>query len=242
VGDNEGMDTRSLSADERSALDLLARDLRQVFGTRLQALVAYGLDAPADPPVVHSLGLVDRLSFEDLAACVPLATNWHRRGLPVPLLLEVEEFRRTLDAFPLEYGEIIAEHVHVVGSDPFAGATVSPADIRRACEQLAKSQLIHLREGYLETGGDSRAVAALVAASAASFRALLSNLARLTGDDLGDLAAAAERRMGVPADLVRDIMAAGRGTRDTIAEPTALLKRYVEALERIWEYVDTWQQ
>ncbi len=82
-----------------------------VFGTRLQALVAYGLDAPSDPPVVHSLGLVDRLTFDDLAACVPLTSNWHRRGLAVPLLLEVDEFRRTLDAFPLEYGEIIADHV-----------------------------------------------------------------------------------------------------------------------------------
>ncbi len=48
--------------------------------------------------------------------------------------------------------------------------------------------------------------------------------------------------MGIPADLVREVMAAGRGTQSTIADPTALLKRYVEALEQIWEYVDTWQQ
>ncbi len=179
------------------ALEELAADLRQVFGTRLRALVAYGLEAPSDPPVVHSLGLVDRLAFDDLAACVPLTSNWHRRGLAVPLLLEVDEFRRTLDAFPLEYGEIIASHVLIIGTDPFAGATVSAADTRRACEQLAKSQLIHLREGYLETGGDTRAVAALVGASAAPLGALLSNIARLTGGGSDDVAALAERRMGM---------------------------------------------
>ena len=94
------MESRSLSATDRAALELLAADLRRVFGTRLRALVAYGLDAPSDPPAVHSLGLVDRLTFEDLAACAPLASNWHRRGLAVPLLLEDAEFHRTLDVFP----------------------------------------------------------------------------------------------------------------------------------------------
>jgi hypothetical protein len=233
---------RSLTATDRQSLELMAADLGRVFGSRLRGLVAYGLDTPSDPPRLHSLALVDRLAFDDLAACVPLAANWHRRGLAVPLLLEPEEFRRTLDVFPLEYGEILARHVPIAGDGLFAGATVSAEDARRACEQLAKSQLIHLREGYLETGGDTRAVAALVAASAAPLRALLLNIDRLTGEDHDDVADVAEREVGIPADLVREIMSAGRGTQGTIADPTALLKRYIDALERVWEYVDTWRR
>lgn len=236
------MESRSLTTADRTALDRLAADLRQVFGTRLRALVAYGLDAPADPPVLHSVALVDRLGFEDLAACVPLAATWRRRGLAVPLLLEEEEFRRTLDVFPLEYGDIIDQHVVIAGADPFAGASVKPEDTRRGCEQLAKSQLIHLREGYLETGGDTRAVSALVGASAAPLRTLLLNLARLTGEKDDDVAEVAERQIGIDAGLVREIMSAGRGTQSTIADPTALLKRYIEALEQVWEYVDTWRR
>jgi hypothetical protein len=41
--------------------------------------------------------------------------------------------------------------------------------------------------------------------------------------------------------VVRDVVSAGSGTRSSIAEPTALLARYIEASERIWEYVDTWR-
>ncbi|HEX6973788.1 MAG TPA: hypothetical protein VF147_05265 [Vicinamibacterales bacterium] len=233
---------RALSTTDRQSLELLAADLGRVFGTRLRGLVAYGLDTPSDPPLVHSLALVERLGFDDLAACAPLVRTWHRRGLAVPLLLEPEEFRRTLDVFPIEYGEIIARHVPIVGDGLFAGASVSAEDTRRACEQLAKSQLIHLREGFLETGGDPGAVSALVAASAAPLRALLLNIDRLTGEDKDDVADVAEREVGIPGELVREIMAAGRGTQGTIADPTALLKRYIDALERVWEYVDTWKR
>lgn len=236
------MEIRSLTATDRAALEMLATDLRQVFGTRLHSLVAYGLDAPAEPRALHSLALVDRLTFDDLAACVPFAATWRRRGLAVPLLLEEVEFRRTLDVFPLEYGEIIARHVLILGDAPFGAAAVTSEDTRRACEHLAKSQLIHLREGYLETGGDTRAVAALVAASAVPFRALLSNIARLTGEGGNDVAGIAERQIGIAADLVGEIMSAGRGTQGTIADPTALLKRYIDALEQVWEYVDTWRR
>jgi hypothetical protein len=236
------MEPASLSAEERSALDGLAADLARIFGSRLHSVVAYGLSAPAPAPrLLHSLALVERLAFDDLAACLPLAAGWRRRSLSVPLVLEREEFLRTLDVFPLEYGDIIARHVRIAGSDPFGGARVSPADIRRACELGAKSHLIHLREGFLETGGDSQAIGRLIAASAPAFRALLANIARLADDDDDDVADAAARQIGVPAEVVREVLGAGAGAYSSIAEPTALLSRYVAAVEQVWEYVDTWR-
>jgi hypothetical protein len=236
------MDVASLSDEERSALAALVTDLGRIFGSRLQSVAAYGLDAPAEPPrVVHTLALVERLTFNDLTACLPLAAGWRRRSLAVPLLLEREEFFRTLDVFPLEYDDIIAHHVLVAGSDPFRGTRVSPADVRRACELGAKSHLIHLREGFLETGGDHRAVARLIAASAPAFRALLANIARLADDNEDDVAETAERQIGIPATVVREVIGAGSGTSSAVADPTALLARYIAAVEQVWEYVDTWR-
>jgi hypothetical protein len=236
------MDSPSLTSTERAALDSLAVDLGRVFGARLHSVAAYGLDAPATSPrVLHALALVNRLSFEDLAGCAPLASGWRRRALAVPLILERDEFLRTLDVFPLEYGDIIARHVLIAGPDPFGGARVSPGDIRRACELTAKSHLIHLREAFMETGAEPQAVARLIAASAPAFSALLRNIARLANDDDADVAATAERQVGIPASLVREVVAAGAGTHSTIAEPTALLSRYISAAERVWEYVDTWR-
>lgn len=236
------MNVAFLSDEERRAIEGLAADLGRIFGARLHSVAAYGLHAQAETPrTLHTLALVDRLGFNDLAACLPFAAGWRRRSLAVPLLLECEEFLRTLDVFPLEYGDIIAHHVLIAGSDPFGGARVSPADVRRACELAAKSHLIHLREGFLETGGDPRAIARLIAASAPSFRTLLANIARLADDHDEDVAATAERQMRVPASVVREVLSAGAGTSSTVPDPTALLSRYIAAVEQVWEYVDTWR-
>jgi hypothetical protein len=236
------MNPAPLTPGERNALDGLAADLRRIFGERLLSVVAYGLTKPAPAPrVIHSLALLQRLGFADLAACAPLADAWRRRSLAVPLLLEREEFFRTLDVFPLEYGDIIAHHVVIAGPDPFAGTGVSPNDVRRACELAAKSHLIHLREGFVETGGSPHGVNELISASAPAFRALLDNIARLADDDEDDVAETAERQIGIPGSVVREILSAGAGTRSTIADPTALLTQYIAAAERIWEYVDTWR-
>ena len=236
------MNPAPLTPAERAALDGLAADLRRIFGEGLLSLVAYGSRRPAPAPrVIHSLALLQHLAFADLAACAPLAASWRRRSLAVPLLLEREEFFRTLDVFPLEYGDIIAHHAVIAGADPFEGTRVSPNDVRRACELAAKSHLIHLREGFVETGGDASAVGDLISASAPAFRALLDNIARLADDDEEDVAETAERQIGIPAGVVRDVFNAGAGTHSSIAEPTALLSRYIAAAERVWEYVDTWR-
>jgi hypothetical protein len=236
------MDSVSLTADERGALEGLAAELRRVFDTRLHSVAAYGLEAQAaSPRLLHTLALVERLSFADLAACMPLAAGWRRRSLAVPLILEREEFLRTLDVFPLEYGDIIANHVLVAGANPFTAARIAPADVRRACELSAKSHLIHLREAFMETGGDTQAIGRLIAASAPAFRTLLRNIARLADDSDPDIAATAERQIGIPAPVVREVLSAASGMQSTIAEPTALLARYIAAAERVWEYVDTWR-
>jgi len=236
------MESSSLSAEDRAALDVLATDLRRLFDTRLQTLAVYGLAAAGDPRGLHTVALVERLGFEDLAACAPLVSSWHRRGLAVPLLLEGEEFHRTLDVFPIEYGEILADHVVLAGADPFASLHVARKDLRRACELRATSHLIHLREGFLETAGDTQRVATLISASAPAFRALLLNIARLDDDTAGDLGERAERQIGIPAAVVHEVLAAGRGAHGTIAEPTALLARYIAVVERIWRFLDTWRE
>lgn len=235
-----------LSDRQRAALETLVGDLRTIFGARLQSLVAYGRSArDVAANYVRTLGLVERVTFDDLARAVPLAAEWQRRGLAVPLLLSRHEFERTLDVFPLEYGNLIASHIVIAGDDPFGGVRVADGDRRRGCEQQAKSHLIHLREGFLETQGDPRNVVRLIASSAPAFRTLLLNLIRLESGASADpdadaLAAEIERAIGVPAPLIIEVLSAPFGI-STMADPTALLSRYVDASERIWRYVDGWR-
>ncbi len=210
-----------------SAFHELARDLGQVFANRLKSLVAYGERTDEG---AHTLALVEHLAFADLAKCAPRAGRWRQLGLATPLILTPHEFRRSLDVFPLEYGEIIDNHTVIAGADPFDGVTVNETDLRRGCERQAKSQLIHLREGFLETRrrpcrdrpADGR----------------LGTDAPNAADQPGSTGPGVAARAGITGDLVREVTAADESA---IADPSALLARYVSAVERLWQDVDGWR-
>ena len=130
----------SLPPELSGPVSRLRLDLEQVFGARLRALVAHGprIRAQAAPgrdlPPLATLAIVDRLDYKDLVACAQRAADWLGQGTAVPLLLGASEFERSLDAFPVEYGDILAHHVVVAGEAPFAGIAVNDDDLRHACE------------------------------------------------------------------------------------------------------------
>src|SRR5690554_6875366 len=128
-----------MSSGRAGTLQRLVGVLLRIFDDRLRAVVAYGWQAQESLP---SLALVDSLSFEVLSACAARTAHWRRAGAATPLLLTHHEFERSLDAFPIEYGEIIDRHEVIFGSDPFAGLSILPEDLRRACEVQVKSHLL----------------------------------------------------------------------------------------------------
>jgi hypothetical protein len=243
---------RQLAPEVTRALERLRADLESTFTERLEAVVVYGPHAMPDAfrgprrddHLIHTLALVSSLDFADLSQSAARVESWRQLGLAVPLLLTRREFVRSLDTFPLEYGDIIARHVVVTGSDPFAGLTVAAEDRRRACEVVAKSHVIHLREAYLETGEHASAVAGLIAASAEPFRRLLLSVTELFGPQPADpeaLAQAIEARAGLSADVVRQITKIASSGQADPSEAILLYPPYLDAAHRLWQFVDNWK-
>jgi hypothetical protein len=228
----------------RPAADRLVGILRGIFHERLRSVVAYGTDADgAGDPRLSSLVIVTTLLQADLEACATHAHDWHRQRIATPLLLPDEEFRRSFDAFPLEYGEIMRAHELVYGLDPFDGVALDPADLRRACETQVKSHLVHLREAFIESGGSPRAVGEVVAASAPAFAALLRNLGRLSGAAEHDRTSATRvgaRLAQLPDRVVADILALERPDALRTTDAARLFPEYLAAVERLAHFVDTW--
>ena len=224
---------------------LLVADLRSVFGSRLRSVVAYGprLEGDTSAPL-SCLALVrGSLSLEDLEGCARLAPKWSRAGLATPLILPEDEFRGSLDAFPLEYGEIIRAHLEVYGDDPFAHVTINREDVRRACETQVKSHLVHLRESFVETGGAPRAIADLVRTAAPAFAALLRNVARL-GDVHSDERLESTRLGGRIAGLSDGFVSAVVALEhqgESMADPARFFPEYLAAVERLAQAVDAWR-
>ena len=229
-----------------TAVDRLLADLRVVFGPRLLSLVVYGrhaLEAPAPQQPVHTLALVDDLGMADLEAASRLARDWRAAGLAVPLMLSRVDFARSLDVFPLELGAIIDAHRVVYGSDPFAGLAVNDHDVRRACEIDLKGHLLHLRESYVETFGDPDAIAALVDASSAALRTLVSNVARLDGyrpSSTAELSSHLAQTIGpMHARTLDAVLALGDAPMPS-TDGARLFPEYLAAVEALSSYVDSW--
>jgi hypothetical protein len=238
----------------------LERDLRGIFGSRLQSMVVYGLRtrggdndhattavsqaAHATPPLVHTLAVVDTLSTDDLRACTTCMQAWQNGGLATPLLVGAREFGRALDAFPFEFGAILHDYALVSGRNPFEGLQVAAADLRRACEVEARGHLLHLREGYLETRGNGDALAVLLVESAPAFAALVTNVAELDAAHAKDSGAAArhvERRLGLTSPTASEIVALVGVQEITSAEAERLFAPYLDTIERLVTYVDAWR-
>jgi hypothetical protein len=231
----------------RHAAATLVTDLQRVFAGRLRSLVAYGprVEGVAGAPLI-CLVLVDSLGMTDLDACATLAHHWERHGLATPLILPDHEFRRSLDAFPLEYAEILRAHERIFGADPFDGVTISREDLRRACETQVKSHLLHLREAFMETGGRPQAIADLVRTSAPAFAALLRSVARLNGgasSGRADATREGAHAAGLADAIVADVLALDR--RETSPIPTTdaarLFPQYLAAVEQLARAVDGWR-
>jgi hypothetical protein len=193
------------------SIDSLAAQLKEIFGERLRMVAAFG-DAAGTCVVVQSL------TIHDLDRCAAQAAKSKSPEVETPLFFVESELRRALDAFPLELSEIIATRRVVAGVDMFLDIEVPRQDLRRACEVQARGHVLHLREGYIESGGDTKAIAKLLSAAVPPFRALVKNVARLEGIS--------------PKALVTQL------DLDNFEKgfPEAL-----RAAERIVEYVDTWK-
>jgi hypothetical protein len=229
----------------RHAAAALVTDLRHIFAGRLRSLVAYGpqIEGEGDAPLT-CLALVDSLGISDLEACARMAHRWERQGLAIPLILPEQEFRRSLDAFPLEYGEILRAHERVFGADPFEAVSIPRDDLRRACETQVKSHLVHLREGFIEAGGRPKAVADLVSTSAPAFAALLRNVARLNGNpspNRADATREGARMAGLPDSVVADMLALERRPSIPTTDAARLFPEYLAAVEQLARVVDGWR-
>jgi hypothetical protein len=206
--------------DASSALATLERDLREVFGGRLQSLVRYGSKAR----LIHALAVVDSLTTADLLSCAKHVAAWHDEHLATPLILPAAELARSLDVFPFELSAIIADHVVIAGGNPFAGLRVEPADLRWACEVQARGHLLHLRQGYVEARGRDDALSVLIVNSAPAWASLQENIGRL------------ENKPAATDEVTRLA-----GVKEISNEDAArIFPRYLQDVERLTAYVDTW--
>jgi hypothetical protein len=100
------------------------------------------------------------------------ARGWRAGHLATAVDSPEQEFRRSLDAFPLEYGEIIRAHSRVLGDNPFDGVEIASSDLRRGVRRRRSRVISSIcARATLNLAAGPSAVTDLVIASIPGFTA-----------------------------------------------------------------------
>ncbi|HEU0015354.1 MAG TPA: nucleotidyltransferase domain-containing protein [Longimicrobium sp.] len=238
--------SQARTEDPRARTAQLARDLGAVYGDELASVVLYGSAARGEyrpGSDVNVLVLLRALSAAALRRASALARDWVAEGNPPPLMMSVDEWRRSADVFPIEVADMRDAHVVVAGDDPFTGLVVSPADLRLQCEKELKGKQIQLRERYLLFAGQPEELGELLVRSFSTFLVLFRTVLRLSGQPAPAEAEAVVRRLAErvgmdPAPLLEIHRARTAAQKPRPEAESPLVTGYLDAVERVVDYVD----
>jgi hypothetical protein len=177
------------------------------------------------------------------AAATAVARAWREAGNPPPMTMSLEEWRRSSDIFPMEYADILERNRVLHGEPPFAGISVTLADLRLQLEQQVMGKLLHLRQGALLAGTDAKRQSELVAASLSTMMVLFRAVLRLHGERPPADNVATATRVGAlagfdPAPFLRAVRHVRGEARLSGDEAGPVLGRYVAAIEQLSRYLD----
>ena len=225
----------------------LAWQLEGIFDTDLVSAVLYGSAARGEyrPGVsdLNVLVLLRDVSPAALRRATEAARAWVADRNPPPLVLSLDEWRRSADVWAIELADIQDAHVVLSGADPFEGITINPEDLRLQCERELKGKQIQLRERYLLFAGEPAELGELLVRSFSTFLVLFRTVLRLGGEggarDAESVVQRVADRVGFhPGPLLEISRARAGGEKLQPAADSPLVVGYLDAVSRVVEYVD----
>lgn len=238
----------NLDQRDESALRKTIDELQSAHGDALQAVALIGDAATAAyrPRQSHLMlaVVVAEITPTALRRTRGYVRRWRRRRVGTPLMFDPLYLETARDVFPLELLDIGDRHRIVHGqTDPFADPRIDALHLRLEVEEQMRGKLLHLWQGYLESGRSKRRLRELLASTPPGFAIILRGMLRLQRaarpDDPADLLAAVEDAFSVELPMLRRLEGARRGeVRLQRAELETTFDAYLSEVRRLVRVVD----
>jgi hypothetical protein len=174
-----------LPNDIQKRLQTYVTEVTGVFGEQLEGMLLYGSAVRGEfLPGRSNLNILLLVSSYDSAVLKHYSAvhrQWSKEQILAPLFLTEEELHRSAAVFPLEFLEIQEQHRVLGGRDPFIGFHVKTDRLREAVVQGLTSNVLRLRQRYVEGGGGEEATMILLPLSITATLPLLRGVQRLLG-------------------------------------------------------------
>lgn len=106
---------------------------------------------------------------------------WAKQRIAAPLAVDTSFLAESLDSYPLEILGMQAAYKVLQGEDPFVGLVPQPEHVRLQVEREAKSKILLLRRGFVESEGRYGRLVGVLAAILPAVDAMLRGLLYLRG-------------------------------------------------------------
>lgn len=163
----------------------ITKDLKEVFGDTLISIILYGSGAGGD--YIHGksdlnfLTVISDDGLNKLYNAVDTVKRWRKRNVAVPLFMTKDEILSSLDAYPVEFLNIKSNYLMVFGKDILKDLHLDRQLLRLQCERELKAKIIHLRTGFLDSGGRAKSIRELIRISLTAFISIFKVLIYLKG-------------------------------------------------------------
>jgi predicted nucleotidyltransferase len=231
-----------LPDETQQLLQSYVKDVVQVFGKHLEAVLLYGSAVRGEfLPGRSNLNVLLFMSSYETAVLKKYAgihKRWSKEQIVVPLFLTTQDLQSAALVFPLEYQEIQECHRLLWGQDPFVGFKVDARHLAGEVLQALRGNLLRVRQRLVEGGCTEEAMTILLPLSITALLAVLRGAQRLWGWPVlshGEpLLKDFETHLGLDLAGLRDAVLLKRGgISPGPKEVPRLMDRYMESLAHL---------
>ncbi|HWZ83151.1 MAG TPA: hypothetical protein VNW47_11025 [Terriglobales bacterium] len=221
--------------------------MRDAAGPNLLSVVLYGSSAAGDfvpeSSDTNLLCVLHETSFDHLRKLAPPIESWAKANNRPPLIVGMEELRRSADVFSIELLDMQSSYRVLWGDDVLSSLVIPTRFHRVQLEYELREKVILLRQGLIAAAGNEARMSELMLRSLPAFATLFRHALL----ELGEPATASKR------DSVRNL-AAKVGfdpgaflqlldIRERKSDPKAfdvndLFARYLKEIEQVTSAVD----
>ncbi|MBI5373825.1 MAG: hypothetical protein HZA77_00205 [Candidatus Schekmanbacteria bacterium] len=222
--------------------DLLSSIGGEIASISVYGSVASGEFIPSNSDI-NSVFVLNNLDFNFLRKSHQAVTAGIKRKITAPLFLTGQMIQNSSDVFPMEFSEIKENHVLIYGTDFFSSLVISEKALRLQCEQQIKGKILLLRQAYLESGGKSKQLEAIMVNSISSIFPLFRSALRLKGlippVSKDELIVNVGREFGMDSSIFIDILRDKKGdARIGKRECDSAFETYMEELQKLADIID----
>lgn len=225
----------------------ITENYQQTFGVHLLSIILYGSGAGEDyipgKSDLNFLVILTDQGIEKLDRILETVARWRKRNVAIPLFMTRSYLQGAQDSYPVEFLNMKRRYIVVFGADVLAELTFDPCHIRLQLERELRGKLLHLRSGYIATGGNARRIRELITVSLTAFVSLFSALLYLKNIEIPhgkrEVITAAGKSFGIDTSIFLKCEEIRRKTdRLTPVEVQAVFQDYMKEVSRLCDQID----